>query len=56
MTEGSCKLATHLDNTWLPWDAQGNNPELHSMTVLSGSTVTFKFQLISHTVFLCPLL
>lgn len=56
VTEGCCKLDPHLDNTWLPWDAQGNNPGLYSMTVLSASTVTFEFQLISHTVFLCPLL
>lgn len=52
MTEGCCKLSMHLDNNIrLPCDAQGNNPELHSRNVLSGSTVTFEFQLISHTVF-----
>lgn len=57
VAEGCCKLDTRLDNTTrLPCDAQGNNPELHSRNVLSGSTVTFEFQLISHTVFLCPLL
>lgn len=54
MTEGCSKLGTHLDSTWLPWDAQDNNPELHSTTVLSGSTVTFEFQLIKSLCFSVP--